>query len=138
MWDPLAAWQHDDSRQRTLYLCLGLSIALHALALFAFPGLRPGTSPDDSTVLTAMFESRAASGPSAPVPAPRKLRERREIPVPPLELSKSLEPSPLPEVESPIPAPAASPQAEAPRAAEPVSTRPAAKPPAEISGPGLL
>lgn len=143
MWNSMAAaWSRDDRHERTLYLCFGFSIAFHAFVMLAFPGLRPGIPREESRVLTAMFESRTEPAESsAPVQVPRKLRERREMLVP-LERTRPLAPAPAPRVEEPAPDPAPSAQpvasAEAPRASEPVSTEPAARPPAEISDAGLL
>ncbi len=38
--DGKAALFHHDAQQRALAACVGASIALHALVLFSFPGLR--------------------------------------------------------------------------------------------------
>ena len=136
-----AAWSRDDRRERTLYLCFGFSITLHAFMMLAFPGLRPGDPREESRVLTAMFESRTEPAESGAPAHPRKLRERREIPVL-LEQTRPLAPAPAPRIEEPAPDPAPSTQpvasAEAPRPSGPVSTEPAARPPAEISDAGLL
>ena len=145
MWSSraAAAWSRDDKRERTLYLCFGFSIALHTFVMLAFPGLQAGNSREESRVLTAMFESRTDPVESrAPVPVRNKVRERREIPVPP-EPTQSPAPTAAPRVEerAPDPAPPSSrpfAPAEAPRGSEPVSTEPAAKPPAELSDAGLL
>jgi periplasmic protein TonB len=131
-----AAWSRDDKQERTLYLCFGFSIALHSFAMLALPGLQAGNHREESRVLTAMFESRTEpAGSSAPVQARRKLRERREIQVP-LEQTRSPAPERTPDPAPPSAQPLAS--AEAPRVSGPVSTEPAARPPAELSDAGLL
>src|SRR5215472_18436065 len=99
MWypDPATARLQHDKELRTLYACVGVSIALHALAMFSFPASRPAFRPDQERDLTALFMS--LSEPAAPAPAPSRPRVRREAEVQP----------PLPRLE---PAPVAAPQAE--------------------------
>ena len=78
MWYPelaSARWHHD-RQLRTLYACLGASVALHALAMLVSPGLRPVAAPADAPALTALFAPVSAD-PVAPVPT-REPRERRE------------------------------------------------------------
>ena len=119
MWYPdLAAvrWRHD-RQLRTLYACLGVSVALHALAMLAFPGLRPVTAPPDAHALTALFASVSADS-MAPVP-PRKLRERRE---PEPRVPKALaEPVAVAAPEAAEPAPARTPEPAAPSSVTSVS-----------------
>lgn len=126
MWYPdlAAARWHHDKQLRTLYACLGVSVALHALAMIAFPGLRPAAAPV-APALIALFASVPAD-PIAPVP-PRKLQERRE-PEPRVPLQRPVDPVPMaaPEVAEPAPAQAPTPEPAAPSSVASVS--PAAVP----------
>ncbi|HKW36626.1 MAG TPA: energy transducer TonB [Burkholderiales bacterium] len=140
MWYPdlAAARWHHDRELRTLYACLGASIALHAAAMLVFPGLRPLAAPVDVPALTALFEAVSAS-PAARA-APRRPPERRE-PEPrrapdsvPVATPKVAEPAP---VQAPGPAPVA-PPAVAPASPESASGRTPARPPAEAVDPSLF
>jgi len=94
-----------------LYTCLGVSIALHGLAMFSFPGSRPADHSDDARVLTALFASRADPAALAPVPVRGKPRERREA-EPQVPIQRPVVPDPVA------------------TAIEPASTQPPAPPPA--------
>jgi len=80
MWypNPATVRLHHERQVRTLYACLGVSIALHGLAMFSFPALRPADHLDDARALTALFASRTEPAAVAAVPVPGKPRERRE------------------------------------------------------------
>jgi len=145
MWvfNGTAALFHDDAQQRALLACFAVSIALHALLLFAFPGLRSGVHPDGPKILTASFASRTEPAKAVPpVHAPTKPPERRQevqIPLP------DIAPPAVPQVAEPAFAPAPSQpsaepavQAETSRAPEISSTEVAAKPVVEGFDPGLL
>src|SRR5262249_50798827 len=90
MWypNPAAAAAYRDRQTRTLYLCIGVSMALHALAMISLPASRPASRSDEARALTALFDSL-----SEPAPAPRRPREHRrsEIAVP---VQKVPEPAP--------------------------------------------
>jgi protein TonB len=127
MWypNPTTARLHDDAQLRTLYACLGVSFALHALVMFALPGWRPVDRPAETRALTALFASEVESAKSiAPRPPQGRPRERPES-EPPAPLQKPIEPAPVavPSVEEPAPASTSSPQ-------------PAATPSAASSAPG--
>src|SRR5262245_5205648 len=110
MWypSPAAAAAYRDRQTRTLYVCIGVSMALHALVMFSFPASRPAFRPDQARELTALFMS--LSEPAAPAPAPSRPRVRRE-PEAPTPLPKSVEPAPVaaPQAAEPVPAPAPAP-----------------------------
>src|SRR4030088_425123 len=110
-----AALFHDDAQQRALLACFGFSIALHALLLLAFPGLRPSPHPDDPQALTASFALRAepAGAPSARAPSESPARPRGVRPG-----------IPLPESASPV----------VPQVAEPAFT-PSPSPPSAAQAP---
>ena len=139
-----AALFHDDAQQRALLACFGFSIALHALLLLAFPGLRPSLHPDGPQSLTASFALTAepAGAPSARAPSESPERPREVRPVMPLPESASpvvpqvaepaFTPSPSP------PSAAQAPQSEASRVAELPPTEVAAKPLIEGFDAGLL
>jgi protein TonB len=116
MWYPNSATARlvHDKQQRTLYACVGVSIALHGLAMFAFPALR-SDRPSEARVLTALFMSRSESAESvAPVTPPRMPRERRQV-EPPVPVQRPVDPAPaavpLPLEPATVPAPAAQPEA---------------------------
>jgi protein TonB len=147
MWVPkrTAALFHSDAQQRALFSCVGVSVALHALLLFAFPGLRPGAHPDGPKVLTAKFTPRtepAEAMPSAHVPwkpSEKRHEARPQMPLP------ALAPPVVPKVAEPTFVPAPGPpsaaqalQSEATRASEISSTEAAAKPLVEGFDAGLL
>lgn len=149
MWyaNPDAVRRQHEAKLRLLYACFCVSIALHGLAMFALTGVRAVHRPDDSGVLTAMFEQRLESTESrAPASeARRKLRERRppESLIRPPEEAPPLTAPPAPRVEDPAPNPAASPHAAdpaapAPRASEPASPEAAPTPLADAPNDGLL
>lgn len=92
-----------DAQLRALYACVGVSIALHALALAVFPGLRSHADASSPKALTAWFasqprpaeirrETRAAAR-VAPAP-PRRERETLAAPVPALAQAA---PTPVPD-----------------------------------------
>lgn len=134
MWypSPAAARLYHDRQLRTLYACLGVSIALHGLAMFSFPALRPAEHPDDARVLTALFASRTEPAAVAPVPVRGKPRERREA-EPHASTQRLVDPIPVATAAEPIstqaPAPPASPASSAPEPAP--TTVAAAKVPGE-------
>src|SRR5258706_10806458 len=142
VFNSTAALFHDDAQQRALSACFGLSIALHAVLLLAFPGLRSSPHPDGTQSLTASFAQRAqlAEAPSARASSelPARLREMRSVaPIP--------EPASAPQVAepafAPLPSPASAAQAqqsEASRVAELPPTEVAAKPLIEGFDTGLL
>jgi protein TonB len=135
MWYPNSAATrlHRDRQIRTLYACLGVSIALHGLAMFSSPALRPVNHPDDARVLTALFASRAEPAAAAPVPASGKPRERREA-VPQAPTQRPVDPAPAAveptSTQVPAPPPAAPPSL-ASSSPEPAPAAAAAKVPAE-------
>jgi protein TonB len=111
MWypNPDTARLHHDRQVRTLYACLGVSIALHGLAVFSLPGLRPAERADDSRVLTALFASRSETAAVTPVPVPAKPRERQEaVPLSPLQ--KRVDPAPAATPMAVAPTPTQAPQ----------------------------
>jgi protein TonB len=125
MWypNPAAAAAHRDRETRTLYVCIGVSVALHALAMISLPASRPAFRPDQARDLTALFMS--LSEPAAPAPAPSRPVARREPEVP----------TPLPRFE---PAPVAAPQAAEPVAAPapaPAESQAVASVPAQVAAP---
>jgi protein TonB len=140
IFNSTAALFHDDAQQRALLVCLGFSVALHALLLFAFPGLRPGPHPDGPQTLIASFAPRAEPA-APPARAPTESRERsREVrPVMPIP-----EPAPpaVPQVAEPAFAPSPSaaqaPQSEASRVAELPLSEVAARPLIDGFDTGLL
>jgi len=143
MWypDPVTVrWNHE-KQQRTLYACLGVSFALHAVAMVAFPDLRPTVAPMDSPVLSALFAS-ASRDPALQIPRkPRDLREpEHHVP-----LQKALDPvpAPSPKAEEPAPAQAPSPETDpspavASSAPVPAPIAPPAPLPAEATDPSLF
>jgi protein TonB len=141
MWypDPGTARLHHDRQARTLYACLGVSIALHVLAIFSFPVLRLADHPDDARVLTALFASRPEPAAAARVPVPARPRERREAePLAPLE---RVDPEPVAVEPTLTHAPAPQPEptlAVASVSPPPVPTETIAKLPAEAVDPRLF
>jgi protein TonB len=135
MWypNPASARLVHDRQLRTLYACVGVSIALHGLAMFAFPALRLDR-PAEARALTALFMSRSEPAESvAPAPPPRMARERRQaepsVPVPrPVDPATVAVPVPL--EPAPVPAPAA--QAAAPASVASVSPQPVPDAPTEL------
>jgi len=142
MWvfNGTAALFHDDARQRALFACFGVSIALHAFVLFTFPGLRPSAHTDGTKVLTASFAPRP--GPTKTMlstHAPSKpLEKRREVQVPLSELAPPAVPQAAEPAFVPAPSPEAAVQSETSRAPEIPSTDVAAKPLVEGFDAGLL
>src|SRR5258705_2463704 len=137
-----AALFHDDAQQGALSACFGLSIALLAVLVLAFPGLRSSPPPDGPQSLTGSFAHRAevveAPSPRAASEPPARPREVR--PVVPIR-----EPASAPQVAEPAFAPLPSPpsaaqaqQSEASRVAELPPTEVAAKPLIEGFDTGLL
>jgi protein TonB len=143
MWYPelAAARWHHDRQLRTLYACLGASVALHALAMLVSPGLRPVAAPADAPALTALFAPVSAD-PVAPVPT-REPRERRESePLAPPHQPVDPVPTATPKAE-PAPVQAASPEPAAASsvASPPTSAVPSAAPErlaAEMVDPSLF
>jgi len=142
VFNSTAALFHDDAQQRALSACFGLSIALHAVLLLAFPGLRSSPHPDGTQSLTASFAHRAepAEAPSARASSEPPARPREVRPVVPIP-----EPASAPQVAepafAPLPSPpsaAHAPQSEASRVAELPATEAAAKPLIEGFDTGLL
>ena len=142
VFNSTAALFHDDAQQRALSACFGLSIALHAVLLLAFPGLRSSPHPDGTQSLTASFAHRAepAEAPSARASSEPPARPREVRPVVPIS-----EPASPPQVAEPAFAPLPSPpsaaqaqQSEASRVAELPPTEVAAKPLIEGFDTGLL
>jgi len=142
VFNSTAALFHDDAQQRALSACFGLSIALHAVLLLAFPGLRSSPRPEVTQSLTASFAHRAelAEAPSARASSEPPARPREVRPVVPIP-----EPASAPQVAEPAFAPLPSPpsaaqaqQSEASRVAELPPTEVAAKPLIEGFDTGLL
>jgi len=106
VFDGKAALFHDDAQQRALSACFALSIALHAMLLLAFPGLRSSPHPDGTQSLTARFAHRAelAEAPSARASSEAPARPREVRPVVPMP-----EPASAPQVAEPAFAPLPSP-----------------------------
>lgn len=134
-------WHHDQEL-RTLYACLGVSIALHALAMLALPGLRPMAVSADAPALTALFAS-ASTDPAAPL-LPRKPNERRE-PQARVPLQKAVDPVPAATPEAVEPAPIQAPNSEpgpSPAVAsvspEPAASEAPVSPPVEAVDPNLF
>jgi protein TonB len=122
--DSATARLREDAQLRTLCACFAASLALHALAMFAFPGLRPADRPAEMRALTALFAAGAERAELiAPVAPPRRSRERRE-PETPAPLPKPVEPTPV-----------AAPSAEQPAPASAPSLQPAATPSLASSAP---
>ena len=142
MWhpNPTAARLHHDKQLRTLYACLGASVALHGLAMFSFPALRPAAQPDDARALTALFASRSEPAVLAPAPPSGKPRERRsEPPAPvthadpaPVAAQAAVESTPAP---APLPEPAS---AVASVSGPPAATQAPTQLPAELVDPSLF
>src|SRR5258708_9654329 len=137
-----AALFHDDAQPRAVSACFGLSLALHAVLLLAFPGLRSSPPRDGTQALTARFAHRAelAEAPSARASSEPPARPREVRPVVPIP-----EPASAPQVAEPAFAPLPSPpsaaqaqQSEASRVAELPPTEVAAKPWIEGFDTGLL
>jgi len=143
MWypDPATARLHHDKQLRTLYASIGVSVVLHGLAMLSFPALRPADRSDEARALTALFAPRSAPAAVAPVPAPRKPRERHESEVPaPLEKPADPVPVAVAKAAEPTPAPP-SPQPSAPvasNAPQPLATDLPARPSPEALDANLL
>lgn len=133
MWYPdlTAARLRHDSEQRTLYVCLGVSVVLHGLAMLSFPASQPPDRPDEARALTALFASR--SEPVKAAPAERRLPERRQAePAAPLPKPVDSVPVAVATASESTPAPSPQPAAPpvAPSAAEPAAAeRPAGSSP---------
>ena len=131
--------RYPDSNLRTLYACFGVSLALHGLAMFAYPGLRHSPPADETQPLIAMFAPRAALESFAAAPPPRKPPEQRSR-----ESVKQIEPVPAePSTPEPAPASTAVPQSVATppvaaAAAEPASAQAAARDSPEAPDANLL
>lgn len=124
MWFPNSATARlrEDAQLRTLYACLGVSLALHTLAMVALPGWKPEVHLDEARVLTALFAPRSEPAIAASEFVPSRPRERRAAePLAPAQ--KLLDPAPVAEPEPARPA------------AAPAPSAPAASPPATSSAP---
>lgn len=141
MWypNPAAARLQHDRQLRTLYACLGVSIALHGFAMLSFPGLWPAQRPDGTRVLTALFASRAEPAAVVQVPASRRPREPRRA-EPRVPLLHPAGPAPVPAAIAPAPqAPAPPPSAPTSLASGSSEAAAApAQPKAEAFDPGLF
>ncbi|MGC2520094.1 MAG: TonB family protein [Burkholderiales bacterium] len=91
-----AALFSSDSQRRVLLTCVGVSVALHALALFGFPGLGPGAPVSGAKILTATFTPKPASPELAPAVDQAAPRLPEPQPGPP---------QPKPEIEPETPRP---------------------------------
>src|SRR5260221_3786320 len=134
VFNSTAALFHDDAQQRALSACFGLSIALHAVLLLAFPGLRSSPHPEVTQSLTASFAHRAglAAAPSARAssePPARPREVRLVVPIP--------EPASAPQVVEPALAPLPSPPSAA-QAQQSEASRVAEFPPAEVAAKPLI
>lgn len=129
MWypNPAAARLYHDRQLRTLYACLGVSIALHGLAMLSFPALRPAHRPDETGVLSALFAPRAEPAAVAPVPASRRPIEQREA-EPRFPLPRPADPAPVPTAMAPAPVKAPAPPPPAPTSLASSSSEAAAAP----------
>src|SRR5262245_11419967 len=136
MWypDPVTARLRHEREARTLYACVGVSIALHGLAMVSLPKYRPAQLSDEPTALTALFASPEPAV-TIPLPAPRKIREPRRPEVP-ATVQKSPEPAAVaaPQEASPEPASTPGPQ---PAPSQAVASAPV-KPPVEAPDASLL
>ncbi len=127
-----------DAQLRALYACVGVSIALHALALAVFPGLRSHTDASSPKALTAWFASQSrpaeirretrAAAPVAPAPS-RQERETLALAAPASAFTQAA-PTPVPDPgqtepprAQPVPVESA-PVAESPPAQTEASARP--------------
>lgn len=67
------------AQRRALLICIGVSVALHGLALFAFPGFRASLQTNGSRMLTATFAAppgrKASIEPPAHPDRPRDLQQ---------------------------------------------------------------
>lgn len=134
MWypNPASARLVHDRQLRTLYACIGVSIALHGLAMFAFPALRLD-SPAEARALTALFLPRSGAAESVAPAPPRLPRERRQS-EPPVPMQRAVDPVPVavpvPRDLDPVPAPVAQPAA--PASVASVSPQPVHDAPTEL------
>lgn len=142
MWypNPAAARLRHRRQLRTLYACLGVSIALHGFAMLSFPRLRPAYPPDETRVLNALFVSRAEPAAVVQAPTSRRPREprRAEPRVPPLNPAG---PAPVATTIAPAPVEAPAPPPSAPTSLASGSSEAAAasaQPKAEAFDPGLF
>jgi protein TonB len=143
--DGKAALFHHDAQQRALAACIGASIALHALALFSFPGLRLSTQAGNSTALTATFSPRPQSPETAQAatpkpPEPPQREEKPEPPRPVLAQSAPADPDvPQPVAPASVPVPS-QPAQTASSASAPLAsaTEPQASATSDTADPGLL
>jgi periplasmic protein TonB len=140
-------FQHD-AQHRALFVCVGLSIALHALVLFAFPDLRPSARASSFKVLTAHFSQKLTLPESAPAaeeaptpppePPPQEVKPEtprpviaKPVPTAPTIPQKAVL-APVPEPSPPAPSPAQQTPAVA-RAQEPQAPGSQADAPAKAS-----
>lgn len=142
MWypNPATARVQHDRQLRTLYACLGVSIALHGFAMLSFPGLRPAERPDETRVLTALFASRAEQAAVDQVPTSRRPREPRRA-GPQVPLLSPVGPAPVATAIAPVPVQAPAPPPSAPTSLASGSSEaaaPSAQPKAEAFDPGLF
>lgn len=151
MWAPngTAILFRDEAQHRALLACVGVSIALHALVLFAFPGFRPSAHPESLSVLSASFASRPAPSepavervtPKPPEPprerGPEKPRPVLATPEPGAPMAAQAAPTPLPVPSPPEVAPLAA-AADSSRAVEAPAAEHGANPSVETFDPALL
>jgi protein TonB len=126
MWypNPSAARLVHDRQLRTLYACVGVSIALHGLAMFAFPAPR-SDRPAEARMLTALFMPRSETAESFAAAAPPRMpRERQVEPRVPVQRPVDAAPVAVPAPLEPASASAPAVQPEAPASMASVSPRP--------------
>jgi protein TonB len=140
MWypDPATARLRHEKEARMLYACVGVSIALHGLAMLPLPQSRPAQRPDEATVLTALFAASPEPVAAVPLPTPRKVREPRQPEIP-ATVQKSPEPAPVvvPQAAGPSASPV-SPELAPSQAIASAATPAPVKLPVEGPEPGLL
>jgi protein TonB len=122
------------AQSRTLYACFGVSLAVHGLAMVAFPGLRPADPLEEAPPLSALFASGTRADSLVPAPPPKRPRRQQAV-----EPVKTFEPAPAaaPSTPEPAPAPSAGPPIAA-VAAEPAPAEAAARDSPEVPDASLL
>jgi protein TonB len=122
------------AQRRALPICVGVSVALHGLVLFAVPAFRTGTQTLESRPLTATFaRNPALSGREASIEQSLPARPDRAPPRPEHEMRPELPQPALPAAPSasrlPAPASGATPSPSTPSAADTPAASTAAKAP---------
>ncbi len=108
-----------DAQLRMLYACVAASIALHALVLAAFPGLRVHADSSNPKALTAWFESQ-------PRPAEIRHEPRVATHTPPPRETRAMPATPAPALtQAAPPAPAADSSQPEPQSAQTAPVEPA-------------